>query len=280
MDCLQIGAGAGRIREGLNKLNFRDGQLFYLYVPRRVIAKHKAARILVSVHGYSVRKANANGRARVKRYAEYWSNLANEKGWVVLAPHFDERRFNNDYQRLNFSGMRADVRLHQLVDEIGRLLPGIPTAKISLFGFSGGGQFVHRYVAFNPERVDRAVCGAPGWYIWPEQALPYPIGTDSNSLPNGLRPRLRELCRANFLLIVGENDSTQGIFRKRYKVYDLVSLQGEGRKERAENWVAALRKFAIGDGSSCRIVLKIVSHTGHCINKKLLECAGEYLSGR
>ncbi|MDY6838408.1 MAG: hypothetical protein SWH78_10570 [Thermodesulfobacteriota bacterium] len=263
--------------EGLNALSFHDGQLFYLYVPGRVIAEPTAARILVSVHGYTGSRTNARGRAKVRTYAEYWTDLADEKGWVVLAPHFDERRFNKDYQRLNPSGLRADLRLNALVDEVGKMLPGIPTAPILVFGFSGGGQFVHRYLTFSPERVDRAVCGAPGWYLWQDPTLPYPVGTARKTLPCGLRPRWRQLCGAKVLLIVGERDIAQSAFRKRYKKYDLMSLQGKGRKERAENWFASLQQMANEERWSFRMALKVLPRAGHVVNQSFLECTARYL---
>jgi len=266
-----------KITEGLNTLSFHDGQLFYLYVPRRVIVEPRAARILVSVHGYTGSRSNARGRAKVRKYAEYWIELAEKKGWVVLAPHFDERRFNRDYQRLNPSGLRADLRLNALVGEVGRRLPGIPTENIFLFGFSGGGQFVHRYLTFSPERVHRAVCGAPGWYLWQDPSLPYPVGIARKTLPYGLRPRWRELCGTKVLLIVGERDVAQRAFRRKYKGYDLMTLQGKGRKERAENWFTSLQNMANKKGWPFRMALKVLPRKGHVVNALFLECATRYL---
>jgi len=265
------------IVEGLNTLSFQDGQLFYLYVPRKAIAEPTAARILVSVHGYTGSRANARGRAKVRTYAEYWADLADKKGWVVLAPHFDERRFNRDYQRLNPSGPRADLRLNALIDEVGRVLPGVPAVPFFLFGFSGGGQFVHRYLTFSPERVDRAVCGAPGWYLWRDPTLPYPVGTAQKTLPCGLRPRWRQLCRARVLLIVGQRDTVQRAFRRRYHGYDLMSLQGRGRKERGANWFASLQQMAREEGWPFRMTLKVLSRGGHVVTQSFLECAANHL---
>jgi pimeloyl-ACP methyl ester carboxylesterase len=268
------------IKEGINRFLFYDGQLFVLYVPRAAMARPGRAKILVSVHGYSGRKCNSKGRTRVQRYAEYWTTLADRNGWVVLAPHFDEKRFGNDYQRLNFPGLRADIRLNDLVEETGRWLPGIPTHKFLLFGFSGGGQFAHRYVAFNPERVERAVCGAPGWYMWPDSNLPYPLGVSPNGLPWGMMPRLRALCGTDLLLLVGEKDFTQGTFRKRHKQYDLTRLQGEGRKQRAQKWLAAMEQFAETEHCDFRITFKVVPEMAHRINERFLEDAGHFLSGQ
>jgi pimeloyl-ACP methyl ester carboxylesterase len=265
------------IMAGLNTFTFHDGQLFYLYVPRRVMVEPRGARILVSIHGYTGSRANARGRAKVRKYVEYWIDLADKKGWVVLAPHFDERRFNKDYQRLNPSGVRADLRLNELVDEVGRRLPGIFTDRFYLFGFSGGGQFVHRYLTFSPERVCRAVCGAPGWYLWRDPSLPYPVGTAPKTLPHGLRPRWRELCRTKVLLIVGQRDIAQRAFRRRYRKCDLMGLQGKGRRERAVNWFASLRQMANEKGWPFTMAFKVLPRAGHVVNPSFLACAGSYL---
>lgn len=265
---------------GLNRLHYRDGQLYYLYVPHAVITDPEDAKILVSVHGYSGRKDNERGRKRVQRAAERWSYLADTHRWVVLSPHFDEKRFGNNYQRLNFSGIRSDIRLNQLIEEIRRIIPCVCTDTILLFGFSGGGQFVHRYAAFHPHRVDRAVAGAAGWYLWPDDTLPYPIGTLLSGSIKHPEPRIIELCRLKLLVIVGENDFEQGEFRKKCKGYNISAIQGEGRLLRARNWIESLRKFSNNRGSRCRVRLNIVPSTGHTISRKLKRRSGQYLSGQ
>jgi hypothetical protein len=96
LEALAAGSnGRSDLSEGLNELRAQDGQLFYVYISVKAMNRPKASRILVSVHGYSGRKNNQRGRKQVKKYAEYWSGLADERGWVVLVPHFDEKRFNS-----------------------------------------------------------------------------------------------------------------------------------------------------------------------------------------
>ena len=92
------------IEEGINRVSYGNGQVFFLHVPGSVIAGTEDARVLVSVHGYGARKADRKSIERVKGFAEVWSNLADEKRWVVLAPHFHHKLFDDNYQRLNFFG--------------------------------------------------------------------------------------------------------------------------------------------------------------------------------
>jgi pimeloyl-ACP methyl ester carboxylesterase len=268
------------LKAGLNELTFKDGQFYCLYVPPKVLKAPEGVRILVSVHGYTGQEDNEKGRKIVRRTAERWAKLAQKEGWVVLAPHFDETRFNRRYQTLNTGGLRADVRLHQLIEKTEKMLPGIKTDKLLLFGFSGGGQFVHRYAAFHPERVDRAVVGAPGWYTWPDPSLTYPVGTRSKYLPKGLKPKMCELCGLDLLVIVGDMDLTAGAFEKKYGDHNLLELQGEGRVYRAQNWVDAMREYAGEHDCPFNIKLEIVPFTGHKINTKLLNTSADFLSGK
>ncbi len=220
---------------GLNELYYADGQRYFLYVPDSALKNPEEAHILAAIHGYSGRKGDAGGISIVENTALRWSSLAEEYGWVVLAPHFDEDRFNDAYQRLNLSifgiGVRSDLRLNDLVREVKRLIPGINSQKIYLFGFSGGGQFVHRYVAFHPERVSRAVSAGSGWYMWPDSGLAYPVGT--TTLLHGAEPKIGELLTSDLLVLVGDSDTTDSSFRETYGIYNLMKIQGGTRWQRA-----------------------------------------------
>lgn len=182
------------LKAGLNTRSFDDGQLVYIYVSKKALANPEQARLLASIHSYSGRKNDLNGRAVVKRYVSMWRRLTERHGWVIVSPQFDEQRFNNDYQRLNPFGTRADIRLNDIFEIVGQLLPGLPTEKIIFFGFSGSGQFVHRYAAVHPHRVERAVAASGASYMWPDPNLPYPVGLDTSAVPGTLTPQIRELC--------------------------------------------------------------------------------------
>lgn len=278
MDHCQKGDKASAlIREGINRLYYHDRQLYYVYVPSGVLDNPGKARLLVSVHGYSGRTNTSYGRGRVKRQVEYWTALAQLKNWIVLAPHFSAECFDNDYQRLNLKGSRADVRLNSLIDELGQKIPGLYTSRFFLFGFSGGGQFVHRYCAFHPSRVKRAVAGAPGWYLWPDKKIPYPVGLGLNHLGDGLRIDFREFCRLRLLILVGKNDSIQGHFKLHYGKYNLLDLQGRGRYERAKRWFGLMHETAIEAGYAFNLTLKAVPGTAHKINRRILDEAEFFL---
>ena len=121
-------ASAQNLSEGLNALRFRDGQHYYLYIPQDVLFSSKTTLLLVSVHGYSGRKGDAKGRARVRRYAEIWSDLAERNRWVVLSPQFDEKRFNN-VEELKKQATIAEIPAGGPEIEPEDLKPAKPDAK-------------------------------------------------------------------------------------------------------------------------------------------------------
>jgi pimeloyl-ACP methyl ester carboxylesterase len=264
---------------GVNDCYTRDGQYVCIHLPAAMTQRPNPMHLLVVVHGYGARGNNAKGRQAVRRFAALWGNQVAEMGWAVMAPHFDEMRFQKDYQRLNRSGLRADLRLNQLVTAAGTLISNIEVEKCFLLGFSGGGQFVHRYAAFHGNRFSRIVVGAPGWFMWPDTCLPYPLGMGEPDSPGKGVGRLRRLCRRNMLLLVGENDHSQGALRNRYHGVDLCALQGEGRRERSANWFSALQQAAAKENIQLRCQLRILEHTAHRINQRFIRTAVAFLNG-
>ena len=278
--CAQAGFPDERFEKGLNARTFEDGQRYYVYVPRKVLQRPKGARLLAAIHGYSGRTDDEPGRQRVLREIERWRALADKERWVLLAPQFAEHLFRDDYQRLTPAGPRADLRLLTLVDEVARQLPGLVTERIYLFGFSGGGQFVHRFAAFHASKVERAVAGAPGWWMWPEPDQAYPYGFSREGLPEGMVPDLRALCGLPLLVLVGDQDHDQAAFRASEGEDDPVHSQGPGRRDRAQNWAAAIRERAKENDWPCRIEIEVVRDTEHKISPALQRSAEQFLRGR
>jgi pimeloyl-ACP methyl ester carboxylesterase len=279
MKSILLTSSRSQLAEGVNDCYTHDGQYVCIHLPAAMTQCPKQMRLLVVVHGYGARRNNSKGRQAVRRLATLWAEQAAEMDWAVMAPHFDDIRFEKDYQRLNPSGLRADLRLNQLVIAAGAQVPNLDVEKCFLMGFSGGGQFAHRYAAFHGNRFSRFVVGAPGWFMWPDLRLPYPLGMGEPDSPDKAAQRLRRLCRRNMLLLVGENDHSQGALRKRYHGVDLCALQGNGRRERSENWFSALRQAAAKENIQMRCQLRILEHTAHRINQHFIRTAVAFLDG-
>ena len=64
----------------------------------------------------------------------------------------------------------------RLINDAFRRLGESPRP-IYLYGHSGGGQFVHRYMMFGrAERIVRAVAANSGWYRMPDPDTRFPCG--------------------------------------------------------------------------------------------------------
>jgi poly(3-hydroxybutyrate) depolymerase len=56
--------------------------------------------------------------------------------------------------------------------------------RYSIFGHSGGAQFLHRFLLAVPDaRVDRAVAANAGWYTMPDPSTPWPFGLAGAPFP-------------------------------------------------------------------------------------------------
>ena len=99
----------------------------------------------------------------------YWikaREFADQNHFALMAPVFPGGLFEtmdlDSYKLLNCGGIRYDLILLNMIEEMGRRFPGIETEKFCMFGFSGGAQFVNRFLFAHPERVKAASIGAPG----------------------------------------------------------------------------------------------------------------------
>jgi pimeloyl-ACP methyl ester carboxylesterase len=222
---------------------------YFLYVPPSV-SSHPP--LFVTVHGIS-----RNAREHARLFAPF----ADQYGVVVLAPLFPAQAYD-DYQRLGRKGdaEHAGRVLEAMVDEVGRLT-GAKTERFFLFGYSGGGQFAHRYAMAHPERVGAYAVGAAGWYTFPDLHLPYPHGIK----PSKSRPDMRMVPK-RFLAIpatvlVGERDTRlDTALRKTSKV---IGQQGTSRLERGRRWVAAMQQAARDRGLEGSFDFVALSRCGH-----------------
>lgn len=197
-------------------------QWYFLYLPR---CDWKDAPIFVSVHGIT---------RNAYEHAMLFAPFAERHGVVLIAPLFTRERHRH-YQRLGREreAARADIVLENIIADTCVLTRG-SGEKIHLFGYSGGGQFVHRYAFAHPERVTAIAIGAAGWYTFPDGAMEYPLG---------LASAVFEFDPAKFLnipatVLVDENDTRRDDALN--TTHGLDSHQGETRVERGRRWIEAM----------------------------------------
>lgn len=222
---------AAPLPDRLQRLTLRSDprQEYYLYVPA---GGGHGARVFITMHGIS---------KNAREHATLFSRYAESYGVVLVAPLFTGERFR-DYQRLGREGhgARADSALEAILQEVGAST-GASTAKVYLFGFSGGAQFTHRYTMAHPERVARAVVASAGWYTFPDSTLDYPHGIKPGADLPGVRFDPEAFLRIPIAVFVGDRDSTSASMRHD-EVVD--TQQGTTRFDRARNWVDAMRAAA------------------------------------
>ena len=196
---------------------------YFAYVPTGVVDPH---RLFVSVHGIT-----RNALEHVLLFQPWAERL----GVALIAPLFTRAAFRG-YQRLEANGGIPADEAFDLICDDARALLGLRDAALHLFGYSGGGQFAHRYLLKHPRRVARAVIGAAGWYTFPDAAVPYPMGL---ATPDGA------LCDPAAIaalpptrVIVGDADKSRDAALNRDPRID--EQQGRNRHSRGRRWVKAM----------------------------------------
>lgn len=228
-------------------------QQYYLYVPRSGGAGRP---VMVTVHGIS-----RNALEHAQRFAPF----AEQYGVVLIAPLFPKDSFPK-YQRLEGGGAggRPDLVLQQIIAEVGRLT-GAVTDKVFMFGYSGGGQFTHRYAMRYPEQVSRFVVGAAGWYTFPDPNKKYPYGIGARrDLPDFSFDPARFLAVPGGVL-VGERDHRQGSALNHSQ--KISAQEGDNRDERGREWVAAMNAKAHDNGFSTAYFFELMPRCGHSFTR-------------
>ncbi len=208
--------------------------------------------LMVSVHGI---------RRQAKLQARLFAPLIESIGGTLVVPVFQRKKYT-DYQRLGRHGygQRSDLALKSVLAEVGNETDA-SSPSIVMFGYSGGGQFVHRFAMSYPRQVLRIAIAASGWYTFPDRRLPYPEGIGyCKDLPDVFLDPARFL-QIPTLVLVGEHDSIRDRTLNQSKNLDI--RQGKDRIERARNWATAMRTAAAQYNYETDIKFSVVPGCGH-----------------
>ncbi len=229
--------------------------------------------VLVAVHGIS---------HRAKEQWRAFADFAERENFVLVAPLFSRKHFPA-YQRLGVSNKPvpyySDLALNRLLDELGGRT-GADTGNIYLFGYSAGGQFVHRYAMAYPEKVRAVTIGSAGWYTFPEWRAPFPRGLRLRSGSRLLKFDPESFLKVPMAVFVGELDIESDTAFKRSPRLD--QQQGLTRVERALRWTRAMRIAARLHGFETEYSCQVLAGCGHsfadCVSHgKLAEKAIDFL---
>lgn len=244
---------------------------YFIYVPNKI---NEDECQFVSIHGVS---------RNAMEHAERFAQLAEEYGVVLVAPLFSKRHFG-DYQRLGRKGKgrRADHAIQQITREV-ECLTGVNSRRVALFGFSGGGQFAHRYAMAYPDHVQKIVIGAAGWYTHPDASRKYPYGIIPTPRLKGVNFNMKQFLQVPACVLVGQWDIMHdpGLNQSAR----IQRQQGTTRLERGRRWINAMNQAAITHGLDTSYVFSVlpgINHdfTGAMKSSKLGRHVFEYLFGK
>lgn len=222
---------------------------YFLYLPESGV---RDQRVFVTVHGIS---------RNAREHAEGFAAQAERYHAAIVAPLFPVSDFPR-YQRLGSSVHegRADSAFDRILQDAAELIGGDPFP-LHGFGFSGGGQFLHRYALFYPRRVKRMVVGAPGWYTFPDPNQRYPFGLRSSKEWPRLRFNPARFLRIPTLVLVGEEDNIRDEDLNKSRAIDAV--QGLNRLERGGRWVQAMNALARAYQVPARFHCEVIPNASH-----------------
>ena len=144
-------------------------------------------------------------------YRDQWVEQADKYGFIVLVPTFSSEQFPDEfYQRGNVTSEDGSYnpeneRVYVLIEEVFNYFTAHSASKaksFSIYGHSAGGQFVHRFLLFNPTpHLDRAVAANAGWYTYPSDTVSYPYGI------NGSGADVKAYYGKKMIILLGDADT-------------------------------------------------------------------------
>ncbi|MCM3759927.1 hypothetical protein M3212_03890 [Alkalihalobacillus oceani] len=171
---------------------------YYAYIPKR--DEGTTYSLAVIVHGDE--RAAQKFRGSFKDFAE-------ETDTIILAPLFPsgiiEPDDTDNYKFIAFHDIRFDHVLLAMIDEIASKYT-IAKDKFLLHGFSGGGQFVHRFYYLHPDKLLGLSIGAPGRLTYLDESKRWYAGIQDFEERFGQPIDLAQLTKVPVQLVVGSED--------------------------------------------------------------------------
>ena len=217
-------------------------------------------KLMVIVHGTG---------CSVEGYLKAAREEADKYHYALLAPMFPGGLVSfddfNSYKLLSDKGVRYDLALLAMIDEMGQRYPGVRTDKFCLFGHSGGGQFTNRFLLVHPDRLEACSIGAPGRPTFIDPETDYFWGTRDFKKYFDKDVDLEEVKKVPVLISVGEYD-TKFIGESKYgtnRVDRMKSLQKNFRDHGIETDLTILPGLEHADGEAERVLAALHFFVDH-----------------
>ena len=218
----------------------------------------------------------------VKRYLEAWLEQSKDKNVILVAPFFskDSFQYYNTLGLASSSGKTFKNSKTKLTNSISSFFTffkskyDLKTETYRIFGFSGGSQFVHRYMMYGTdERVELAAIGSAGWYTFLNNE-PFPFGITNMPVDKN---RLDWFLSREVLFILGKNDNdpNHSSLNSNYG----AKKQGAHRHQRGESYFNNLINYADINEIPFRWRFRSVEGLDHNIEEMIKNAAPFLLSG-
>ncbi|MBY0270136.1 MAG: hypothetical protein K2X06_09725 [Burkholderiales bacterium] len=221
--------------------------------------------ILLVLHGLGT---NAPG------YRDYAIPLADQQGFLVIAPLFDRKRFPAwRYQTggiVRNQRVEGEFTVEPEAQWMGRLFldlieavrsaEGKPDLPYSLIGHSAGGQTLSRFAAFVPHQAKHIVIANPSTWVWPSREERFPFGFGGLPAKMADDAALQRYLAQQLTLLLGTADIGRDAD---LNVSAGAERQGANRLERGKNAFGAAQQLARDRGWAFNWRLIEVPDVGH-----------------
>jgi poly(3-hydroxybutyrate) depolymerase len=217
---------------------------YCVYIPDDGPLSGQGWPVVVAVHGT---------HRDVHRVRESLVAFADRYHCVVVVPLFPGGINNpndlDNYKFVEYDDIRFDLITLSILDEVAERW-GAAIDRVFLYGFSGGGQFVHRFAYLHPNRLRAVSVGAPGRTTLIDVEKVWPDGTADLESRFGIAVDVEALRRVPMHIVVGAMDTDPTSLAP-------GSAGGNTRVERAE------RLAANWQANGLLVLLDIVPDTAH-----------------
>ena len=228
---------------------------YSLYVPPDYRRKGRTKfHLAVIVHGT---------RRTAEQYRDAFVGFAQRHRCIVLTPLFprvaDEPQGLDGFKQARVGDTRYDLVLLDMVDEVAERYR-VRADRFLLHGFSGGGQFVHRFFYLHPERLMAVSIGAPGAVTLLDREQDWWCGVRDFESQFGQVLDYGMLRRVAVQMVIGAKDTRERQVQIRPASplwMEGANAPGRNRRERLRALRASFRRAGI------RVRYDVVPGVGH-----------------
>jgi pimeloyl-ACP methyl ester carboxylesterase len=238
----------------------------FIYIPASADTA-QPLQVLVTMHGMG-----DNGR----NFCQGMILVAERNGWIIVSPTFKYQDYKNADSTLQ-DDLTFLPKLTAILDSVPARIGLATRSKALLYGFSRGGQAVHRFATLYPERVAAVAVVSAGSYTLPlnsmlvngrAQSLPMPYGVANMAALTGHGFDIATFQQIPFRISVGGADTNPNDTPRAWDAY-----VGTTRVERATKYTRILQDVGVN------ATLAVYPGVGHQVTPQMADENAAFLKG-